>query len=264
MNNRDLYLIGTMHVDIDGDIRLRTLLDKLSPNIVALEFHKDLEKFTMLGMDMDENERKVGEFLGESGLDITREQRRFIAGYIRDLVSPLNFEFRASKEHACANNGVRLDYIDIFPLAHLTPDQFSNLFFVTMRPAIQSVARLLVQNDGRGNFIREMLSGDKLSELLRQEARSAYRDIESTTNYYDLRMDPNSVESLKAMQFPGVIDSHTFNPHRDKIMAQKIRELYDGKNRVVSVCGAIHLRGISRELSDLQPTVITLDKYDSF
>ncbi len=41
MVNPNLYVVGTCHIDPDGESRLTYILERLMPNIVAVEMSKD-------------------------------------------------------------------------------------------------------------------------------------------------------------------------------------------------------------------------------
>ena len=71
MGNRDLYLVGTVHIDLDGRERLDTLLDRLSPSVVALEFHKDREDILLLRKSPEEEKREINAMIDESGLNLS-------------------------------------------------------------------------------------------------------------------------------------------------------------------------------------------------
>jgi len=71
----DLYLVGTVHSDLDGRERLDTLLDRLSPSIIALEFNKDREDFDIWRKSPEEEQREINAMIDESGLNLNPRQR---------------------------------------------------------------------------------------------------------------------------------------------------------------------------------------------
>jgi hypothetical protein len=46
-------------------------------------------------------------------------------------------------------------------------------------------------------------------------------------------------------------------------MAGRVRGLYDGNSKLVTVVGLGHLAGLKTKLEDLEPKVMTLAEYDS-
>ena len=75
MSNKNLYLVGTIHPDLNGRERLDIVLDKLSPSIIALEFHKDREDMGALRKSPEEERREINAIIDESGLTLSPEQR---------------------------------------------------------------------------------------------------------------------------------------------------------------------------------------------
>ncbi|MEK6899919.1 MAG: hypothetical protein AABX05_02230, partial [Nanoarchaeota archaeon] len=113
MGNQNLYLVGTHHLDLDGEERLTTLLDRLSPSVVALEFHKDRESLVSSKRSYEEMRKDINERIDEAGLDLSPKQRATIVelDYLDDNVS--GYELRVSKDYLQRHPFSRLEYIDL-------------------------------------------------------------------------------------------------------------------------------------------------------
>ena len=111
MNNHNLYLVGTVHIDLDGRGRLDTLLDRLSPSVVALEFHKDRENMESLSKSPEEEQRDVNVIINESGLNLNPRQRATLIEAGRRIGDVGGYEFKSSKCYTERNSGSRLDSI---------------------------------------------------------------------------------------------------------------------------------------------------------
>ena len=77
MNHHNLYLVGTIHYDIDGKDRLETLLNKISPTTIALEFSKDREyDQPTRESSHDDVQRGINKLVDKSGLDLNLKQKK--------------------------------------------------------------------------------------------------------------------------------------------------------------------------------------------
>ena len=72
------------------------------------------------------------------------------------------------------------------------------------------------------------------------------RNKDSRLEYIDLSVFPNGVENY---------------PARDEAMSKRVRELYNGKSRLVAIVGLGHLSGLKTKLEDLDPIVMNLGNW---
>ena len=75
MDDQNLYLVGTLHDDLDGRERLDRLLDRPFPSVIALEFHKDRENTEPVKRSPEEEQREVNEMIDECELKLNPRQR---------------------------------------------------------------------------------------------------------------------------------------------------------------------------------------------
>jgi pheromone shutdown protein TraB len=99
MGNRNLYLVGTVHIDLDGRERLDTLLDRLSPSVVALEFHKDREDLGALRKSPEEEQREINAMIDESGLNLNPRQRATLIESGHRINEIMGYEFKSSRDY---------------------------------------------------------------------------------------------------------------------------------------------------------------------
>src|SRR3989339_812707 len=93
--NENLFLVGTQHHDLDGKERLDAILTKLSPSIIALEFHKDRE-----------NQKTLRKLSKEK-----QKETLFEAVYQTNI--RMGYELTVSQDYIKRNPNSRLEYIDI-------------------------------------------------------------------------------------------------------------------------------------------------------
>jgi len=263
MTNENLYLIGTAHIDLDGPKRLEGLLTQISPDVVALEFHKDREALMQerKSVDPKEEERQTDEILTEVGLSLTPEQRRVILDGGREMNSVMGYEFNVSKAYADANPKSRLEYIDI-SLFENGVQEFKDGYIWAMKGMLATIAQ---EPELKEPFL-EMLSKGKYGFL--QQSRDGvemiYKNAEMMEELAEFMRDPETVEAMKEQMPPQTFEAmkQIYHPKRDKAMASRIRELYDGGNqRVAAVTGLLHVPGLKSRILDLDPKTITLADY---
>lgn len=264
MTNKDLYLIGSVHVDLKGPKRLEGILKWLSPDIIALEFHKESEPLIeqRKSMNSEEEKIKIDNFLKEVGISPTQEERRTMLEVERDIRSVIGYEFTVCRDYTHANPNSRLEYIDI-PLSENVIQEFGKWY----NTAIESMPPEIVQKpELRKSFLETLSRGKK--DYLRQfmkEVDNIYQDkFHKVCKAAELMRDPKILEEefIRNNKIPPnavCAIKHMFDPKRDEFMANRIKELYNnGLHRLVAVTGLMHLPGIKSRILKLKPRVMTL------
>ena len=265
MTNENLYLVGTAHIDLAGPKRLEGLLNCLSPDIVALEFHKDRE-FAIeerKKVSPEEEERETDKVLQEVGLNLTIEQRRTMLEGGRDISAVMGYEHKVSKAYTDANPKSRLEYIDI-SIFENGIEEFRQGYIAAMKGVLTQVAQ---EPELRKPFF-EMLDKGKKGFLEQSMAGvvAIYENAEMMGELAEVLRDPETYEAMKGQLPPNAIQAleQIYNPKRDDAMANKINELYNsGNHRLVAVTGLMHTPGLKSRIADLNPTIMTLADYDS-
>ena len=261
MSNQNLYLIGTVHHDLDGKERLDTLLNRLSPSIVALEFHKDRESFCDVS-NILEYEKKSEMIINESGLNFNTEQKKTLFESGRRINNVVGYEYLSSKNYVDNNPDVMLEYIDISIYAN-GKEQFEKGY---IEAASSNIKNLKNQPELLKTILDRLDSGiDNYIRCLREDVKQNYQNAETISEIYKVMCNPLTLKMAKdSMPAEAILAlEQIYNPVRDVQMAQRVRELYDGVNRLVVIVGLGHLEGLKNRLARLKPHVLTLAEYDA-
>lgn len=265
MSNQNLYLVGTVDIDLAGPRRLERILNRLSPDIVALEFHKDRE-FAIeewKKVSPEEEEREIDKVLQEVGLGLTPEQKRTMLEAGRVINAVMGYEYTVSKAYTNANPNSRLEYIDI-SLFENGIQEFKEGYIAVMKGMLAQIAQ---EPELRNSFFK-MLDKEKegFLEQLMVGVAAIYENVEMMEELAEVIRDPETYEAMKGQLPPNGIQvfEQISNPKRDEAMASRIIELYNsGNHRLVAVTGLMHIPGLKSRILDLNPTVMTLAEYDS-
>lgn len=260
MTNENLYLIGTVHYDLDGPKRLERLLTQISPDVIALEFHKDLEDLMQerKNLDRKEEEKQVDESLKECGLLMTLKQKRAFLYGQRDINSVIGYEHKVSKAHTDANPKSRLEYIDISFFENGI-QEFKDGYNGAMKRMISTLAQV---PEIREEFLESLNNGKEgFLQSVRESAEMFYENAEIVEDIVASLRDPTNIEMIKEQmslqEFQAM--NQIYHPKRDDAMSSRIREFYDGGNyKLVAVTGLLHVPGLKSRIPDLEPTVMTL------
>ena len=260
MPNNNLYLIGTVHLDPKGPKRLEGLLKQISPEIVALEFHKEREN--VLGKKFIEKEKEIDQLLSGVGLTLTPEQRKTMLDLEREFSYVNGFEMRTSKAYKEANPKSRLEYIDIA----IFGDEYEEFVKHNFSLLNESFVKTL-QEKGSKDLFLEMLNRGKEDYLqdFSDDLEIVYKEAKLMWSLASLAKLLKPHLELKKEQIPiktSKIIERIYSHERDEAMANRIRELYDGgAKKVVSVTGAAHVLWLKFRLLDLEPTTMALSDY---
>jgi len=262
VDNQNLYLVGTLHNDLNGKERLDTLLDRLAPFVIALEFHKDREELGSSQKSQEEEQRELTTLLDESGLNLNPGQRATLIESGQRVSSAMGYEFKSSRAYTTRNANSRLEYIDISLFAN-GREEFSKGLIESMSGVFKQIAA----DPKLAKQVLERLNGgvDAHLQYLRGDTQQIYQNAEAIAELFEMIRDPENFEMMKKTMSPQAIQAleQVYNPARDEAMKNRVRELYDGKNRLVAIVGLAHLQGLKTKLKDLKPRVMTLAEYDS-
>ena len=261
MVNKNLYLIGTVHVDLEGQRRLEGLLNRISPDIIALEFNEDRENLTELKWSPEEEEREMEKMVAKLDLALTPNQRKTILECGRIMNSVMGYELRTCKEYIQKNPKTRLEYIDT--------SVFKNgkqKFMEGYTSAVMGFCEQIAQIPELKKLFLEMLEDkDKYLRKSQEGYNSMYQNSEMMEELAELLRDPETFEDYKEQLPADAVQAleEILNPKRDEFMANRINQLYNsGTHKLVAVAGLLHIPGLKSRTLDLDPTSITLADYD--
>ena len=92
-----IHLIGTCHIDIDGEQKLNTLLTKLSPNVITLEHNS---KLIITKKECQEMSNNIISSLNPSN----EIESQFIHDAIKSFGQVLGYEYKTCQKYVCDNN----------------------------------------------------------------------------------------------------------------------------------------------------------------
>ena len=116
MANSNLCVVGTCHDDPDGESRLTYILERLMPNVVAVELSKDRDCSDILSFPEktpQEEEKETDQILMECGLALNPIQRKTLIEACSLAKEYFNYEGRASSKYIGKNPNFKLEYIDL-------------------------------------------------------------------------------------------------------------------------------------------------------
>lgn len=264
MTNKNLYLIGTVHTDLEGPRRLEGLLKDISPDIIALEFHKDRESLIeqRKSITPEEEEKETDNVLREIGLSLTPKQRKVMLEGGRDICSVMGYEFHVSKAYTSENPKSRLEYIDI-SIFENGVQEFKGGYIMAMKVMLAATAQ---KPELRKSFLKMLSKGKKA--FLKQSIERAnmfYKDTERIEELAELMRCPETFETMKEQMPANAVQAlkQICNPQRDEAMANRVNKLYNGSShRLVILTGLLHAPGLKSRILDLDPTIMTLADYD--
>src|SRR3989339_153814 len=112
--NENLFLVGTQHHDLDGKERLDAILTKLSPSIIALEFHKDREnQKTLRKLSKEEQQEIIFDIINGQGFNLSLKQKETLFEAVYQTNIRMGYELTVSQDYIKRNPNSRLEYIDI-------------------------------------------------------------------------------------------------------------------------------------------------------
>ncbi len=256
MTNKNLYLVGTVHLDIRGPKRLENLLREISPDIIALEHNKDRGDLKILRKAAEVEERELYQMLDEAGLKINTEQRNTLMQSIRFMENISGYELKTCKKYSEINKKA-LDYIDMSVFKNGKEEFIDGykhvaigfLKEISQHPELKK-QYLTLWSSGIDDYIESIQLGTDIMYINSryiEDLAKLLRDPE-TFEIFKKELPENAIKTLEQM----------YNPKRDEFMAEKIRCLYGGSKKVVGVVGLGHIPGLKSKILDLEPTILTL------
>ncbi len=295
----DLYLIGTNHYDIDGVFRLEHILNKLNPDIIALEMsedrddnskviEKDLE-LKLINADLEsvkilinniEQESKAREILLHDDKTLFNSvqqdyfykvNKRFDEKQLADfatldaVVSGIkNYELKVSRMYVNKNKNSQLKYIDLDVLQKRS-QEFAEGYRLLEK---KSIKKVFESGGGGHSFLSALDKGPEMViSNLRNGISNEYNNYRATAkvfekireNMHKIYSDSNFNESEK------LVLKAMFNPERDKNMCSEIRSLIVNQKdkTLITLTGVGHVLHLEIALADFNPNVLTLEEYNS-
>jgi pheromone shutdown protein TraB len=269
MLDKRIFLLGTVHVDMQGPRRLEGILKAISPDVIALEFNKDAENLIDSMKTTPEKEQEMTDkIIKETKLKLTPEQRNTLLKIGEATRFIPAYELRTCRKYVQEKPKTKLEYIDISFLENGEQEFVKGAYEILKEQIIQiSGDRKL-----RKHFLDMLSKGkDYYIEKSQEAYDMLYQDSSIIENVAEMMSNPIAFNEYKKQlrkDFPENAEqvlNQIYNPKRDEFMSENIRKLYnEGSNSVVSVNGLAHLPGLMSRLLDLKPIPATLIDYECF
>lgn len=265
MTNKQLYVIGTCHVDLKGPKRLEALLREISPDIIALEFHKDREiSLKKKKGFLDREDKEMEEILKKSGIPLTPKQKKIILEISRKFNSLTGYEFTTSRNYADTHPDSRLEYIDL-SVFRKGFQEFKEVFSGLMSEEFSEIIR---DPNARKYFLDRISEGkNAFLQFCVESTDEMYGKMGELSEEYRQASDPEVLKMAKKELTSSEFQAfkQIYNPKRDEAMAKRIAQIYDnGSHNLVAIVGLAHVPGLNAKISDLNPTIITLADWNNF
>ncbi len=252
-----ICIVGTVHMDINGEKRLDYILDKYSPDIVAIELSEDRTRgFPATQKEkesrLEEDIKKAN--IGQGPLNPT------LIGIAKELYKASGFEYYSPKKYVDAHPGTRLEYVDLSVFGEgdetgqKAMGELLNNAVKNIPPQVRAGVDQMMSRMGKDAFIA----------TLQQRVDMAYKMQPLLGLMTPLMRSPRVLDQLNRTYPKESVDviKKIVSPDRDEYMAKKIREL-SPQGKVLVVCGLLHMKGIKKRLSDLHPRALSLLNYKS-
>ena len=263
MIDSNLYIVGTIHNDPYGKVRLDALLKHLSPSIIALEMSDNRDDLTEYHEFLKKSEEIISFCIEESDLKLNSTQIQTFIDSVSMINNIMGYELLSSQEYISSNLNSKLEYIDLSLFVNRNDDSIEALK-VTYINLFNKCSLDSEYFDFVFGNLDNGIDGCRKDLIL--ECEQGYSLAEQVDKKYKKVIGKGTSESEKAnsssqdrQTFESVYDSE-----RDKFMDGRVRELYDGEETVVVIVGLVHLYGLKDSLKDLNPNVMTLADSESF
>ena len=261
IRTKTLYLIGTIHQDLHGPERLEYILEKVSPQIIALEFSEDRAAQSSQRFSKKKVKSQIKKEVMQLNdkWDLSSAEQRTLTQIGVARLSIIGYEFFCTHQYVRAHQETELKYIDLSmesPIAQITQSyqllyqellEVPNYISRFKRIVRAGAAKLLKEEEA--NLENEYNTFKRRKETLRERINRECPGIDENNpliqKYPQLLKLVNEVTSIK----------------REQWMAQKIRDAYCPTKKIVAICGVGHLYLLAHLLSDLHPYTLHLNDY---
>src|SRR3989339_631866 len=245
--NENLFLVGTQHHDLDGKERLGAILTKLSPSIIALEFHKDREnQKTLRKLSKEEQQEIIFDIINGQGFNLSLKQKETLFEAVYQTNIRMGYELTVSQDYIKRNPNSRLEYIDISLLKN-GEEEFVKGYIELATKDLKDIAKNPIILNGTKKILDKRV--DAYLNFQRINIQRTYENRKRLAGTEIMR-DPEILKRIKKDISPQAF--------------QVLKQVYNLKrDEVVAIVGQGHLEALNSRLEDLNPRVMTLLEYDS-
>jgi pheromone shutdown protein TraB len=279
----NIYLVGVVHPDIDGATRMNSVLNKIKPDIIAIEWdsirdasyaninpanYPSLEEIITVSKEkcreleqlFTDNKEYLAEVKNQysaMGINFSLSPKQISLDIVMsDLINnyaPMYLVF-TPKQHVQLFPRVELHFID---LPHENLEEIKETYEKERDAGIKANVASLesIQTD-----LANLLNGgmDNYLACLRKKISEDY-DKEASNELFQAKI--RSIRENGSNAYSRTV----FDSERDKYMGERIRELAAKNQRnIIAFVGLAHLLSLCEEIKDLNPKVMTLEECASF
>lgn len=255
MTNQNITIIGTVHIDLDGQERLEKLLEQLKPDVVAVEIsEKRVDKLRAFRKNYEEEAQEQIDFIRNLNLGFTEQHLAVLKEVSEQDAKIGGFEYFAPEAYASKHPDTKIILIDT-----VFQDIEKEILLKVLE---ENLKRVMSVPSSRKKFLNQLeLGANYLIDKRRKDVKNWYQASGLASLTYDMLLKQNH-HSFSAQ---GKLNKRIYNPERDPVMEEHVRKAYsqNPESSIATVVGEAHLYPFSRRLKDLNPEIMTLAEWDS-
>ena len=228
INECDIYLIGTAHVSGESINEVEYAINEINPDLIAVELDRD----RFIAMTNNENKSK-------NKIDIAKMIKEGNIGLFLVHTVLANFQKDIGEKFGIKPGSEMKKALDLAMTYNKPISLIDRPVNITLKRALKSMTL-----KEKLNFLKDIFDDEKGMEL----DEKALNDM--INNAEDL------IQLLKEVS-PSIYN--VLVDERDKFMAKNLFEISKGKEKIIAVVGAGHLKGISNYLKLLEKNEIDIN-----
>jgi len=228
INECDIYLIGTAHVSGESINEVEYAINEINPDLIAVELDRD----RFIAMTNNENKSK-------NKIDIAKMIKEGNIGLFLVHTVLANFQKDIGEKFGIKPGSEMKKALDLAMMYNKPISLIDRPVNITLKRALKSMTL-----KEKLNFLKDIFDDEKGMEL----DEKALNDM--INNAEDL------IQLLKEVS-PSIYN--VLVDERDKFMAKNLFEISKGKEKIIAVVGAGHLKGISNYLKLLEKNEIDIN-----
>ncbi len=255
MTNQNITIIGTVHVDLDGQERLENLLEQLKPDVVAVEIsEKRVDKLRAFRKNYKKEAQEQIDFIRNLNLGFTEQHLAVLKEVSEQDAKIGGFEYFAPEAYASKHLDTKIILIDT-----VIQDIEKEMLLKVLEETLKEVMSV---PSSRKKFLNQLeLGTDHVLEQRRKKTKKWYQASGLASLIYDMMLKQHHYSFSAQGKFKKII----YNPERDPVMEGHVRQAYsqNPESNIAIVVGGVHLYPFSRRLKDLNPEIMTLAEWNS-
>ena len=228
INECDIYLIGTAHVSGESINEVEYAINEINPDLIAVELDRD----RFIAMTNNENKSK-------NKIDIAKMIKEGNIGLFLVHTVLANFQKDIGEKFGIKPGSEMKKALDLAMMYNKPISLIDRPVNITLKRALKSMTL-----KEKLNFLKDIFDDEKGMEL----DEKALNDM--INNAEDL------IQLLKEVS-PSIYN--VLVDERDKFMAKNLFEISKGKEKIIAVVGAGHLKGIVNYLKLLERNEIDIN-----